>query len=258
MSHGNSSDIYLRTRRNNGTTFGDTMKISNSTNHIFAIDRHMSAVGKNLYIVWSQQNTIEPKSNNILYRTSKDSGTLLGNIIKLNDNNHNNQPNATNPQIASAYANNMYTVWQSKVGKSSNIFFKRSIDNGSSFQDTINLSDNLGNSSYPQVATSARNVYVIWKNDNSNFGNQIFFKRSTDSGYSFGRKFSKVDISNTTASIGSPQIEADGRYVNIIWSEKNASNGNWQLWFTRRVNSGDFRYYCKYSKDCFERCHQDI
>ncbi len=102
MSHGNSSDIYRRTRRNNGTTFGDTMKISNSTNHKFAIDRHMSAVGKNLYIVWSQQNTTEPKSNNILYRTSKDSGTLLGNIIKLNDNNHNNQPNATNPQIASA------------------------------------------------------------------------------------------------------------------------------------------------------------
>ena len=121
-----------------------------------------------------------PKSNNILYRTSKDSGTLLGNIIKLNDNNRNNQPNATNPQIASAYANNMYIVWQSKVGKSSNIFFKRSIDNGSSFQDTINLSDNLGNSSYPQVATSAGNVYVTWKNDNSNFGNQIFFKRSPE------------------------------------------------------------------------------
>ncbi len=109
----------------------------------------------------------------------------------------------------------MYIVWQSKVGKSSNIFFKRSI-NSSSFQDTINLSDNLGNSSYPQVATSAGNVNVIWKNDNSNFGNQIFFKRSTDSGYSFGRKFSTVDISNTTPSIGSPQIEADGRYVNII------------------------------------------
>ena len=125
------------------------------------------------------------------------------------------------------------------VMQQSNIFFKRSI-NSSSFQDTINLSDNLGNSLYPQVATSAGNVYVIWKNDNSNFGNQIFFKRSTDSGYSFGRKFSTVDISNTTASIGFPQIEADGRYVNIIWSEKNASNGNWQLWFTRSVNSGDF------------------
>ncbi len=74
------------------------------------------------------------------------------------------------PQIAVS-ENNVYVVWMSsgnnynnKIGTgNSNIFFRSSTDNGTTFGNAINLShDNNGTSSSPQIAVSRSNVYVVW------------------------------------------------------------------------------------------------
>ena len=52
----------------------------------------------------------------------------------------------------------MYVVWS----EDGDVFFKRSTNNGASFGDTINLSDDNHFSHLPQIAVTGNNVYIVW------------------------------------------------------------------------------------------------
>jgi hypothetical protein len=67
------------------------------------------------------------------------------------------------------------------------ILFKRSTDNGSSFEREINLSNNSGFSEHPQMSSLGNNVYVVWADD-TNVNKQIFFRKSNDNGNTFGKE----------------------------------------------------------------------
>jgi hypothetical protein len=65
-------------------------------------------------------------------------------------------------------------VWQNNPqGKNGEIAFRRSIDNGATFENVVTLSNKTWNPSHPQIAVSQGNdVYVAW-NDNSTGNNEI-------------------------------------------------------------------------------------
>src|SRR5437870_5662778 len=68
------------------------------------------------------------------------------------------------PQIA-ASGSNVYVAWTegaSQLG-SGEIFFKASNDGGLTFTAPQNLSSNVTDSSWPQIAVSGSNVYVVWQ-----------------------------------------------------------------------------------------------
>jgi hypothetical protein len=80
----------------------------------------------------------------------------------------NNERDSVYGQISTSN-NNIYVVWQeSKPGndlRNYEILFKRSVDDGNSFSQEINLSNNTGFSEHPQISSVADNVYVIWADD---------------------------------------------------------------------------------------------
>src|SRR5215203_3767548 len=84
------------------------------------------------------------------------------------------------------------------------INFSASADNGTTFNGIENLSNNDGRSDKPQIAAVGVNVYVVWR-DNSSGKDQIYFKRSSDTGNSFN---TTENLSNTNGSSTHPQITA--------------------------------------------------
>ena len=52
-------------------------------------------------------------------------------------------------------------------------------------KNIINLSNNDGNSSDAYISANQNNVYAVWTDDELG-NNEIFFKRSTDAGNTFG------------------------------------------------------------------------
>src|SRR5215207_9578868 len=80
-----------------------------------------------------------------------------------NSQNLSNNPGySTDAQIA-INQNNVYVVWSDATTGNGDIYFKRSVDNGTSFGSTENLSNNnTGSSSFPQISTVGSNVYVAW------------------------------------------------------------------------------------------------
>ena len=105
----------------------------------------------------------------------------------------NNTGNSVNPQIATS-GNNVYVTWHDDTpAGNSDIFFAVSNNNGTSFGNPINLSNNAGVSSFPQIAAIGNNVYVTW-HDNTPAGNfDILFASSNNNGTSFG---TPINLSN--------------------------------------------------------------
>ena len=151
-------------------------------------------------------------NNDIFFRASHDKGQTFGSTINLS----NNTGTSFTPDIFS-HGNNVYVVWTDTISRVSNdIFFTSSIDNGQTFSKPVNLSNNNGSSTIPQVSSSGTNVYVTWM-DNSIGDLEIFFAFSIDNGQIFS---SPINLSNSPGISQLPQISSFGDNVYVVWEDK--------------------------------------
>src|SRR5215204_4982712 len=159
--------------------------------------------------------------------------------ISSSQNLSSNPGNSTDAQIA-VYQNNVYLVWSDATTGNGDIYFKRSVDNGTSFGTTENLSLNSTElSSGPQISAVGGNVYLAWT-EPMNGSNEIFFRYSNDSGVSFrGAR----ELSNTLSVDGEsalfPRISALGSNVYVVWQDK--VSGNYEI-LLRESNDGGSRF----------------
>jgi hypothetical protein len=138
----------------------------------------------------------------------------------------NSSRNAFSPQIA-ASGDNVYVVWADKSTGYGDIYLKKITNNNTIFNSTINLSNNNGNSTNPQIAASGDNVYVVWadntakKRASDKFN--VLFKASTDNGNYFSeRQIMKKDIDKITHL---PQIAASGDKVYVVLADEDTKKG---------------------------------
>jgi hypothetical protein len=115
----------------------------------------------------------------------------------------------------------VYIVWSDDSTGNGDIYFKRSVDNGTTFDSTNNISkNNTGTSSTPQVATNSGNVYIIWT-DTTSGNNEINYRQSVDGGAKFAgiRELSKTrSIDGESARF--PQIVTAGNNVYVAWQDR--------------------------------------
>ncbi len=218
-------DIFFRASNDNGATFGNTINLSNNAGES---GRPQIAVsGSNVYVVWVDHT---PRNWDIFFRASNDNGATFGNTINLSNNvgDSSNPKRSDAPQIAVS-SNNVYVVWVDHTPRNWDIFFRASNDNGATFGNTVNLSNNSGESGRPQIAVSGNNVYVVWQ-----YSDDIYLRASNDNGATFGNTVnlsnnvvdaskntltpsnSTRDSSNPTRS-DIPRIAVSGNNVYIVW-----------------------------------------
>jgi hypothetical protein len=154
-------------------------------------------------------------------------GQSFGNLTNLS----NNTGFSSNPQITT-FGSNVYVVWRDNSSGNDDIYFSASADNGTTFNGIENLSNNDGRSDKPQIAAVGVNVYVVWR-DNSSGKDQIYFKRSSDTGNSFN---TTENLSNTNGSSTDPQITATGNNAYIVWSDTTTGNGD--IYFKSSTDNG--------------------
>lgn len=136
-------------------------------------------------------------------------------IVNLTNNNE----DSVYGQVSSSN-NNTYVVWQESVpgntDRNYEIFFKKSSDNGNSFGERIQVSDNIGFSEHPQMASENNNVYVVWADDTT-VNKQIYFKKSNNGGNSFGEQ---MLLSDGNSNAFNQEISSFGDNVYVVWLEK--------------------------------------
>src|SRR5919106_269295 len=131
-SSGND-DIYFSASADNGTSFSSIENLSDNIGR--SDEAQITAVEANVYVVWRDNSS---GKDQIYFKRSSDNGNSFYPTEDLSNNNG----SSTNPQIT-ANGNNVYTVWSDTTTGNGDIYFKSSIDNGTSFASSKNLSRNL-------------------------------------------------------------------------------------------------------------------
>jgi hypothetical protein len=138
-------------------------------------------------------------------------------------------------QVVVASGNNRFVTWVDFTSGNGDIFFRRSVDGGATWQPVVNLSNNAGTSSSSKIAAEGTNVYVVWSQENpAGTQDHVYFRRSVDDGLAWGPQVKISSSTTNNPSYALPQIAASGAFVHITWYD----DGPGDAFYRRSTNSG--------------------
>ena len=148
-------------------------------------------------------------------------------IFATDESNGNNIKDSVYAQIV-ADDNNLYMIWQESLPQNSNpnnydIFFTKSEDNGTTFSDPLNLSNNTGFSEHPQIAISKDGIFVVWADNTNSNNTEIMFTKSEDNGTTFSKV---MNLSNNSYNSNNQEISAFGEKVYVVWQDVGSNTNS--------------------------------
>ncbi len=299
-SYTNNQQVYAQsiddddanTNDDNGNSISFIEPINLTNNTRDSVYAQIASYGENVYMVW-QENNPDPFGNNnnvnsntnynddyenydIYIKKSTDGGLTFSKEINLSKN-----PGfSEHPQIAVS-GNNVYIAWidntsSSSTTKNQEIYFRKSIDGGNTFDKIINLSNSSNADSYNlEITAAGNNVYAVWQDttlptadvdtsssssssggvnadnnsDRSSIStdenSNILFRASTDD----GNTFKKIKSLSNSAFKSYPKIAAFENSAYVVWNvgiigdsnseDNNANNINNGIFFTKSFDSGN-------------------
>jgi N,N-dimethylformamidase beta subunit-like protein len=229
-------DIVFRKSTDRGETFEDrSINLANNSSGTSAFLR-LATSQSNVYALWTNV-TVVPGNilTDIVFAKSFDNGNKFDKAANIN----NYTGWSFDPQLA-VFGNNVYVAWnENPHGKNGDIMFRRSNNNGTTFENKItNLSNSTGKNSFDHkiiVAQSQKNnvndIYVVWNGDTTN-GNKGTYLRSSING---GNTFDNVtNLSNNTDNDQSApfqiSLSKSNNNLYIAWDANTAAN-NEEIFF---------------------------
>jgi len=122
-----------------------------------------------------------------------------------------------------ADGNSVYIIWKQRTDRAENILFRRSLDGGATFDNTLDLSQNVLHASMdnPRLTVSGDSLFVTWDYHN---GTHLlrYLVRSTDGGANFGRP---SILSNNTGDLQHYRsFSASGDHAYFILTDNKTGN----------------------------------
>ena len=121
----------------------------------------------------------------------------------------------------------MHVVWYDDRDGNYEIYYKRSTDGGLSWGADTRLTNNSAFSQFSSVAVSGSVVHVVWQ-DYRDGNYEIYYKRSTDGGVSWG---ADTRLTNNTAVSEYPSVAVSGSVVHVVWMDDR--DGNEEIYYKR-------------------------
>src|SRR5574338_113685 len=207
-----STSIMFTKSSDNGNSFGKTIEIANDFG--ISTERKMAVSGNNVYIAWGSYSG---NQNGIFLRKSSDYGNTFAPVLILS------APNKMCPSVTGLVATGPYVYiffnCYNPASSEGSIMFRASHDYASTFGEEMTLFQ--GRSIYTNLllstAAEGENVYIIAeKNYDISNPDNVFFRKSTDGGITFG---DTVDLSDNRNSHVFPQVVSNGNHVCVIWRD---------------------------------------
>jgi hypothetical protein len=177
-SEGDEDGRYILFKRSTdgGKTFGDILRLSPGIPSA-VFNPKVSSEGNNVYVVW--QGDSQSGNQDILMRKSTDNGKTFAKVINIS----NDPAGSGNPEIK-VNSSSVFVVWDGTTPGSNEIFYRKSINNGSNFDGIKNLSNDGGISYEPKVVLNKKNIEIYWR-DYKNGHEEILMKKSLNAGKTF-------------------------------------------------------------------------
>jgi hypothetical protein len=177
-SEGDEDGRYILFKRSTdgGKTYGDVLRLSPGIPSA-VFNPKVSSEGNNVYVVW--QGDSQSGNQDILMRKSTDNGKTFAKVINVS----NDPAGSGNPEIK-VNSSSVFVVWDGTTPGSNEIFYRKSINNGSNFDGIKNLSNDGGISYEPKVVLNKKNIEIYWR-DYKNGHDEILMKKSLNAGKTF-------------------------------------------------------------------------
>ncbi len=220
-----NQEIYYKHSVNNGNNWSSDDRITSQAEP----SRHPRIASPNLlntHIVWEDYR--DGPDPEIYYKRSTDGGDTWGGAVRLT----NNADDSEYPAIT-ASGTNVFVAWDDDRDGNSEIYFKRSTNNGSSWGADTRLTYDPGVSTFPSIFSSSGSfgqyVHIAWQDTRDGVSNyEIYYKLSSDYGTSF---LGDTRLTNNASFSGVASIAALSNSVNIIWEENR--DGNSEIYYKR-------------------------
>jgi len=202
------------------------VRLTNDPAGSFTFRNSIAANGNLIHVVF-----YDKRDNNstyeIYYKRSTDGGLSFGADVRLT----NDAATSYNPAIA--YSGSvLHVVWTDNRDGNYEIYYKRSTDDGLSWEADTRLTNNSFLSNYPSISASGLNLHLVW-HDTRDGNAEIYYKNSTDGGNTWS-----VDmrLSNTSGLSYVPSVAVSGSFVHVAWYDSTA--GNWEIYYKRSTDGG--------------------
>jgi hypothetical protein len=212
---GADSAIHYRRSTDRGTTWTESVRLSPKPG--FDSFPLLARSGATLHLVFLRKNATPDATS--FYKRSTDGGLTWEPEVSLG---------ATRwwPGVAASGSNvyvSLNTVAEGEP-KNSVVFFRRSTDNGKTWEDRQAISTaprrGGGRAEDPAIAADGPNVQLVW-NDNRDAapgkGMAVYFRRSTDRGATWGAETALTQAPEYTYC---PSIHLTGLHADVVYADR--------------------------------------
>ncbi|MEM7203840.1 MAG: sialidase family protein [Planctomycetota bacterium] len=195
----------------------------------------IAASGSSVYAIWSDGRNDFFDVADIYFSRSTDRGATWSPDVRL-DRDLPGAAESRQPQVAVA-GSAVYVVWADSRNGANDIYFNRSLDGGVTWLAAdVRLDTDAAGASLsttPQIAARGSDVYVVWTDARSSYG-EIRFNRSVNQGGAW--LSNDVQLDRGTVLATRPQIAAFSSAVYVTWED--ARNGFDDIYFNRSLDNG--------------------
>jgi len=197
------NEIYYQRSIDGGTSWGADIRLT-----IGPAQSYLPSVAVSdsvVHVVWEAAGDFNP---GIYHMRSTDEGANWGIVTRLTND------TATSFFTSVGVSDSaVHVVWRDERDGNTEIYYKRSTDGGISWGADTRLTNNSADSWDPSVSVSGQAVHVAWW-DFRDGNNEIYYKRSTDGGASWG---ADIRLTNNSAGSARPSVSASSAKVHVVW-----------------------------------------
>jgi hypothetical protein len=217
-----NEEIYYKHSTDGGINWGTDIRLTD--NSATSWNPSISATGQVVHIIWEDRRD---GNSEIYYKRSSDGGLSWGTDSRLT-----NDPSSSFEPVIASSEQEVHVVWYDYRNGDAEIYYKRSTDAGVTWQGDVRLTNDGANSISPSITVSDQFVYVVWY-DLRDGSKQIYFKRSTDKGVSWG---ADTRLTNNGVDSMFPTVSVFGQVVHVTWEDQR--DGNQEIYYKRSTDGG--------------------
>jgi hypothetical protein len=220
-------EIYYKVSYDGGLFWGPDTRLTNdpSVSDHPSVAVSSKGVMTSVHVVWSDQRD---GNGEVYYKRSTDQGMTWGPDTRLT-----NAPmNSWYPSVATS-GGQVNLVWTDYRDYDAEIYYKRSLNGGTTWESDTRLTRSSGESNFPSVAGSGSKVHVVWS-DRRGGTYELYYKRfvtywESDQGLTF-------DYSAYTSATNTRCIAASGDTVHVVWYDDRTRSP--EIYYKRSVDRG--------------------
>ena len=186
--------------------------------------RCIASSGDSVHVVWHDNRD---GNYEIYYKRSTDGGSSWGADTRLTNNSF-----YSGYSSVSVSGQVVHVIWLDDRDGNTEIYYKRSINGGSSWEADTRLTNSSLLSEYPSVSVSGQTAHVVWV-DSRDGNSEIYYKRSTDGGSSWG---ADTRLTNNSSLSEDPCVSVSGQVIHIVFYDNR--DGNYEIYYKRSTDGG--------------------